>query len=1347
MYLQSANTIGFTCGSVNNVNISPTTIYEFVEEVIMADINGSPSYNGRTQLEFISDYVTSNIVWSIGLNLDQDASGNFFLWNSAGSTACSVLPDGQFQLKGSSQGVPSYSFLVDPDTGMYWAGANALGFSTGSTLGARLTATQQWQLINGSADLPSYSFLSTPGAGMFFSSTSVSTYLSFSTAGTLGAQLSESQQFQLTDGSAGAPSLTFISDPDTGVFRSGTDILGIATTGVERIIVTAAGNTGFSRTTPYTKVLINNSTGSAGNAELLLTNTTSGADGRAALQFGESSVTSQADFYLKGVNSVFSINRGNYDTGSSMLSFATNNDAYFSGDIFAPNISVGSQTATRFLALGGSAGAPGFSFIYDPDTGMYSAGANVLGFSTGSTLGAQLNAVQQWQLNNGSANLPSYSFLSTPGAGMFFSSTSVSTYLSFSTAGTLGAQLSASQQWQFTNGSAGAPSLTFISDPDTGIYSPDANMLGFSTDGTFRMVVGIQGFVGIGTPSPEAPLDVRYTGTTGLGTLLAAFGVYNAVPVDVQRILFYDETLSSSLGPKIHFNAGNVAQITGGGNIALVPTNNVGFGTLSPTAKVHIDNSTGSAGKAELLLTNVTSGADGRAALQFGQSATATANFYSKGVNSVFSINRGIYDTGSSMLSFLSDNDAVFSGDIFAPNISVGSQTATRFLALGGSASAPGFSFVYDPDTGMYSAGTDTLGFSTAGSGAIQINNLQRTVLGHTGTSWSPCLTVGNNVQDGPTSNSTLILTGASSGPAETSKPGFYHRSGVGLGIYSDFAIGFQTRIGGLDPLVDAGYFANTRQFQLIDGSAGMPSYSFISDTDTGMYSASTNNIGFSTAGIPTMAVSNTDVIIIGKDATYNNAIFNRETATAPLATIGGTRMVGPGEVAKITGQVSTFGATSWRALVIDGTLGWNVFDTSGPMSLQISPIYSQNNTLGSAVDAVSIQINSTLLRARDSYDVILVDPGLSGTLASSCYGMYVYEHTRSASYNRSIYAQGISTFQVLRAFDGSAGVPSISFENDPDTGIYSAGTNILGFSTAGTLGAQLNASQQFQLVNGTVSAPSLAFISDATKGIYSGGLDLINFAADGVITAQIYGTSAIQQLRLRNNSKNAPSLSFINATTAGMFLRSDGLGTNVIAFSTGSNEIMGLYSTGNIMLGSADFGNPRVPVEINGTTRIIGAYTTPSPATGAGLELSYASDAGGDYALIQSFSRPSTSKPLTIAAITTSFTGGPLLGIDGAVGAPTYSFTNDATTGVYYPATNTLGVSTGGTLRYKQTGSTSEFSTLLQIPTQNVPGSSASFGVAGMFTWSTTHLYVCTVTGVDPTPGTWGRVTLETVW
>ena len=60
-------------------------------------------------------------------------------------------------------------------------------------------------------------------------------------------------------------------------------------------------------------------------------------------------------------------------------------------------------------------------------------------------------------------------------------------------------------------GSAAAPSITFTGDTNTGIYSPGADQVAISTNGTGRLFVDASGNIGVGTSSPSGKLDVQGT--------------------------------------------------------------------------------------------------------------------------------------------------------------------------------------------------------------------------------------------------------------------------------------------------------------------------------------------------------------------------------------------------------------------------------------------------------------------------------------------------------------------------------------------------------------------------------------------------------------------------------------------------------------------------------------------------------------------------------------------------------------------------------------------------------------------------------------------------------------------
>ena len=75
-------------------------------------------------------------------------------------------------------------------------------------------------------------------------------------------------------------------------------------------------------------------------------------------------------------------------------------------------------------------------------------------------------------------------------------------------------------------GTAGAPTITFTGDPNTGIYSPGADQVAISTNGTGRLFVDASGTVSI-TPSNALPLSISRSSDGELFRARRVGGTYN----------------------------------------------------------------------------------------------------------------------------------------------------------------------------------------------------------------------------------------------------------------------------------------------------------------------------------------------------------------------------------------------------------------------------------------------------------------------------------------------------------------------------------------------------------------------------------------------------------------------------------------------------------------------------------------------------------------------------------------------------------------------------------------------------------------------------------------------------
>lgn len=236
-----------------------------------------------------------------------------------------------------------------------------------------------------------------------------------------------------SDGTAPAPSISFASDTDTGLYRISANRIGIATAGVR---------SAFFDGTPFFQ-----------------------SDGPI--------YTSDGTVALPGLS--FS-----QDTDTGIFRAAANDMRFSSG-----GVTTALTTASGFnvLFLDGSAGSPSINFFSDTDTGIYRVGANALGIAIGGVQSAQFNAAQFF-LNDGVVANPAFSFLNDTDTGIFRAGANAvnmalggSTTIEFRTTGTY-----------FTDGSAGSPAISFIQDPDTGIYRNAANDMRFSAGGNLGML-------------------------------------------------------------------------------------------------------------------------------------------------------------------------------------------------------------------------------------------------------------------------------------------------------------------------------------------------------------------------------------------------------------------------------------------------------------------------------------------------------------------------------------------------------------------------------------------------------------------------------------------------------------------------------------------------------------------------------------------------------------------------------------------------------------------------------------------------------------------------------------------
>ena len=81
----------------------------------------------------------------------------------------------------------------------------------------------------------------------------------------------------------------------------------------------------------------------------------------------------------------------------------------------------------------------------------------------------------------------------------------------------------------------------------------------------------------------------------------------------------------------------------------------------------------------------------------------------------------------------------------------------------------------------------------------------------------------------------------------------------------------------------------------------------------------------------------------------------------------------------------------------------------------------------------------------------------------------------------------------------GTASVPSITFNDDLDTGIFNSGANQISFATGGSERLRIDSAGQIESVSlGTAAAPAFSFTTDPNTGFYSPGADQLAISTNG---------------------------------------------------------------------------------------------------------------------------------------------------------------------------------------------------------------------------------------------------------
>ncbi len=519
----------------------------------------------------------------------------------------------------------------------------------------------------------------------------------------------------------------------------------------------------------------------------------------------------------------------------------------------------------RISAGAGSVTATTYSFDGDPNTGIYSSAADEISFATAGIQRLRINSGgglivgNEIATSDGGTTDPSYTFDSDQQTGLYRASSGT---IGFTSAGTQTASLSGT-------------ALTLASGIDMTV-SGGGTITGLPTTPTLDTEAASKAYVdsvasGLDTKdscqyATTVDLDSVGNGTwaqagSGVGATLTA-GTAGTTTIDGNVLSDSDRVLVKDQGTGSE-NGIYTASATGAGSQTIL-TRATDFDG-SPAGEVDggeftfIEFGTANAGSGWVVTTQppITVDTTAIAWSQFsgggvtfpllgpnGSAGTPSYSFTNDTDSGMYLASDGIlgFSVAGSEAVRISSSAVDFNGKVL--------QEVNEVQADSGSASDPSYTFTSDLDTGMYLSGTDEVSFSTAGTQRFIISDSFTTI---TGSNPILQLTDTNAAADEGRWNLRAdvdglriqALTDAGSGGGDLIQ---ITRSGNNLSRMEFFNDGSATQA------IDI----NNDRIELADGAAGTPSLTFLTDTNTGIYSSAGDEIGFSCGGTQRMNLTGT---------------------------------------------------------------------------------------------------------------------------------------------------------------------------------------------------------------------------------------------------------------------------------------------------------------------------------------------------------------------------------------------------------------------------------------------------------------------------------------------------------
>jgi hypothetical protein len=625
-----------------------------------------------------------------------------------------------------------------------------------------------------------------------------------------------------------------------------------------------------------------------------------------------------------------------------------------------------------------------------------------------------------------------------------------------------------------------------------------------------------------------------------------------------------------------------------------------------------------------------------------------TPTTYSWDKDGIVTVGRAITNAGTvtdPAYGFATDSDTglYWSGtDTFA--VSTSGIQAVRWneiqqtLAPDGTQALPTYSFASNAGMGMSVVSSNNLSFTTVtnhnfyvgASVRAQVGN-QGLSLGSNGSAASPSIFRSTDTDTGvywDADNSFMVTTSGVQAASwdyqqnqknagsiylsERASPAGDESGYIQLWAKNDNTLWFTTDTG-TDVELGVGGGSHPDPHLLADGSAGAATYSFTSNSGTGLYSPSTFEAAITTSGVQAVSWD------------WQQNQVNAGTIQAAWGTTSGPgySFTGAGSTTGMYGN----GATDLR------------FSVGGTMRQLLHTTFVRYAFGGTAADpAIQLSNNNTGVYRPSEGQIGLATAGsVAATWDSSANQTSYGKLLPDSTFVRDI---GEAGNFWLNAYVGeyhatsttSDTIPRYTFGGDTDTGMGRSAGDTVDIITNGTMATKWNSTQQQISASGTEALPTYSFVGDEDSGWWSpagntmglslGGTDRFNFTSTQIRVAaasslsnpyicassdtntgpyhpadnqwgiSINAGSAViwnsnRQTQVQAGTESLPAYVFTGANTTGFWSP----GSNTVALSTGANEAVRWDGTKDqTNLGSID---THVNVTASGTVTASGISAT----------------------------------------------------------------------------------------------------------------------------------------------------------